>query len=266
MKRFMLSIVAFFMILTMFAGAVSPAFAAGCAPVAENMELKTYRNTSVGGQLSAYDPEDDVVSFEITTKPIKGSISVEQNGSFVYTPDSDKKGRDYFGYKAIDSEGNVSQEATVIIRIEKQKPIEYKDMDKRGGEYAAATLSARGIFTGESICGEYSFGPDKELSRGEFMNMCLALSDEQGIISRKFADDLSKAISHTEAVEILNDVLKINDVSYVPDYIGEDTAVQACINMNAVGVINEPVTNEDSLTREEAALMLVSALRIIENR
>ena len=95
MKRLMVSLLAFFMILTMFAGL------SGIAPVAENMEIKTYKNTSVCGMLSAYDPESDVVSFEITTKPVKGSISVEPNGSFVYTPNSDKKGRDYFDIREL---------------------------------------------------------------------------------------------------------------------------------------------------------------------
>ena len=47
------------------------------------------------------------------------TISLNEDGSFVYTPRENKKGRDYFGYKAIDPEGNVSQEATVIIRIQK---------------------------------------------------------------------------------------------------------------------------------------------------
>ncbi len=95
--------------------------AEGGAPVAENLELRTYRNVSVGGKLAAIDEEDDVVSYTITTEPVKGSIELEENGCFVYTPKENKRGRDYFGYKAVDSEGNLSQEATVIIRIEKQK-------------------------------------------------------------------------------------------------------------------------------------------------
>ena len=44
---------------------------------------------------------------------------MKDDGVIVYTPRRDKKGRDYFGYRAKDAEGNVSQEATAIIRIEK---------------------------------------------------------------------------------------------------------------------------------------------------
>ena len=102
---------------------ITAGFAAGTSssPVAENLELTTYRGVSVGGRLSAVDPDGDVLSYEITTKPAKGTVELSEDGSFVYTPDDGKKGRDYFGYKAVDSQGNYSQEATVIIKITKQK-------------------------------------------------------------------------------------------------------------------------------------------------
>ena len=143
------------------------AYAEGSAPVAENLELRTYRNVSVGGRLSAFDPDDDELRFEISTEPIKGSIELEENGIFVYTPKDNKGGRDYFGYRAVDSEGNQSQEATVIIRIEKQKKaVCYSDLQGSGYEYPAIALSENGIFTGpirKRKHGEYeSFSVKKE--------------------------------------------------------------------------------------------------------
>ena len=119
MKKIMFASISLIMTALVFLGLNSIVFAEGTVPVAENLELKTYLNTSVEGLLNAYDPEEDIVYYKITTQPRKGEIMVEQNGSFVYTPYEGKKGRDYFGYKAIDSQGNESQEATAIIRIEK---------------------------------------------------------------------------------------------------------------------------------------------------
>ena len=110
------TVIALLLGMCMLAGGVRSS-AEGSAPAAENLELRTYRNVSVGGRLKAFDPDGDVVSYSITTDPVK----LEENGCFVYTPRENKRGRDYFGYKAVDSEGNLSQEATVIIRIEKQK-------------------------------------------------------------------------------------------------------------------------------------------------
>ena len=37
-----------------------------------NLELTTYRNVCVGGQMSAVDPEGDAMTYEITTQPRKG--------------------------------------------------------------------------------------------------------------------------------------------------------------------------------------------------
>ena len=72
-------------------GLAYPALAAGSAPVAENLELRTYRNVSVSGQLSAFDPENDVTEYQICTQPVKGYIELATDGSFVYTPSTDKK-------------------------------------------------------------------------------------------------------------------------------------------------------------------------------
>lgn len=119
MKKIMLSFMSCLMLFSLVSGLVNPVFAEGMAPEAESFEIKTKVNTPTHGALLAKDAEDDVVAFEITTKPIKGDIQVEPNGNFVYTPREGKKGRDYFGYKAYDSQGNISHEATVIIRIEK---------------------------------------------------------------------------------------------------------------------------------------------------
>ena len=96
--------------------------AEAAAPVAENLELTTFRNTSVGGTLSASAPDGSPLTFRITTEPIKGTVTLTDDGTFVYTPADGKRGRDYFGFRAADSSGRESQEATVIIAIKKQKP------------------------------------------------------------------------------------------------------------------------------------------------
>ena len=102
-------------------GAATVSLADNAAPQAQNMELETFRDVSVGGRLTAVDPEGDPVTFQITTQPVKGTVALETDGSFVYTPASGKKGKDYFGYKALDTQGNLSQEGTVIIKINRQK-------------------------------------------------------------------------------------------------------------------------------------------------
>lgn len=274
------------------------AFADGSAPVAQNLELSTYKNVTVSGKLSAFDSENDVVMFEITTPPVKGSVELSDDGSFIYTPNKDKKGRDYFGYKALDAEGNRSQEATVIIKIEKQKkPVDYADMDGLAGEYYAAALSEAGIFTGENICGRYCFYPERTVTRGEFVSMCIRASGEpivENVMSTGLNDDADipdwmksyvmasvmcgqeyenevfdadEGIGRTEALLLLNNALGINDVSYLlPEEAISSEASQACANLRAVGLIREGELKEETLTRLDAAELIVKALALVKNR
>ena len=271
----------------------------GTAPIAENKELKTYRNVSVGGTLSAYDPDGDVVNYTITTEPIKGSISLEEDGRFVYTPRENKKGRDYFGYKAIDSEGKLSQEATVIIRIEKQKTaVHYEDMERRAEEFAAVELSETGLFTGEMLAGHYCFCPGKPVSRGEFLSMCMMLSGESiftGVQTTSYTDDGSMSprmravamsalvggvedgyhtpsgsffeadlpISRAEAAEILDRCLHLTPVRYP---VADDRMTQACMDLTACGILRDSQLPETPLTRADAALMLTGAMQVVNDR
>ena len=172
---------------------VGAAAAVSGAPVAENLELTTYRNVCVGGTLSAVDPEGDPVTFEITTEPTKGTVELTSDGRFVYTPDANRKGRDYFGYRAVDDTGARSQEATVIIKIEKQKTqTTYADMAGHPDAYAATALSEYGIFTAETVGGVQVFSPEREVTRAEFLSMCMTLAGDgllSGVAATGFADD-----------------------------------------------------------------------------
>ena len=165
----------------------------GSKPIAENLELSTYRGVSVGGILKAVDPDGEELTFEITTPPGKGSLELEDEGRFVYTPKEGKRGKDYFGYQAIDASGNRSQEATVIIRLVKQKTdVNYTDMKDSAGECAAVTLAENGLFRGENLAGNDVFSPDKEVSRSEFLALCMALTGTDplsDVTSTGFADD-----------------------------------------------------------------------------
>lgn len=285
--------------------ATANAVEASSAPVAENLELTTYRCVSVGGQLAAVDPEGDVVKFEITTAPSKGELEVSDDGSFVYTPLEGKKGKDYFGYRAIDSDGNVSQEATVIIRIEKQKTtISYTDLEGSGSQYAAITLAENDVFVAECLGGTYLFDAEREVTRAEFLAMCMKVADKQllsGVKSTGFLDDddiadwakpyvstalmtgvisgvsqtsgavfyPNDAISYSEAAVILNNVLGVANVSTTSTIVDVAPvwAYQAVANMNACNVLPSTTTNMSaSLSREDAAELLTNAMELIRNR
>jgi hypothetical protein len=274
-------------------------------PVAENQQLQTYRGVSVGGQLVAYDPEGDALTYTITTEPLKGSVELSQDGYFIYTPKENKRGRDYFGFQATDSAGNVSQEGTVIIKLIKQSSkLTYADMTGDGAEYAAIVLTEKGVFTGETVGSDYVFNPDETVTRGEFLSMCMTAADcdlLKGVSSTGFQDDsdisawlkpyVATALLHgyikgistdtgalfqpeenitlRDACIMLNSVLEVTDVVSVSAYVGSEvqSGAQAVANLTASRVmLSRWDSLDDTLTRAQAAELLQKAITLLEKR
>lgn len=287
------------------AAAVEPDAApgTGTAPVAQNLEIETYRGVAVGGRLEATDPDGDICGFEITTPPVKGSVEVNSKGEFVYTPVAGKRGRDYFGYKVIDKAGNYSQEATVIIKLLKQaQPTSYADMAQHGAHYAALRLAEDGVFCGKVVAGEMLFEPEASVSRADFLAMCMQITNVDllsGVTRTGFADDEAiavwakpyvatalmdglvsgysasggsvfrpdAAIGVGEAAVLLDRLLDITDVS-VPanDEATPVWAAQSAANLRACRLLPRGVETDAVLTRAEAAQMLLSAQQFMEKR
>ena len=224
MKKLMFP-AALFLVFALILSLFAAANAADGAPIAKNLEISTYRGVSVGGRLGATDPEGDKLTFEITTEPIKGKLDLDQNGHFVYTPENGKRGKDYFGYKAIDPDGNRSQEATVIIRIQKQESkITYADLSGESSAQAAVRLAEEGVFVGECLAGEYVFSPDAPVTRSEFLAMCMKVAGTQpisGVRTTGFADDADISVW---AKPYVSTALKYGIISGYPDE-GETCAV-----------------------------------------
>ncbi|MBQ8264100.1 MAG: S-layer homology domain-containing protein [Oscillospiraceae bacterium] len=285
---------------------VFSASAEEAALIPENLELTTYRGVSVGGRLSVADSGSEVIGFEITTPPSKGSVELSDDGCFVYTPDEGKKGKDYFGYKAIDAEGKYSHEATVIIKIQKQKTrVTYADMDGNPSAWAAVMLAEEGVFTGENLAGEYVFRPDADVSRGQFLTMCMRAAEEELIYdaaSSGFADDdatgkwalpyvataLSRGyisgyesegsfvfaadepVSACEAAVMLDNIVSLTDavaVWYSFDEMLPAWAVQSAANLSSCGITPDGVSlTDETLSRAEAAEMICRAMAVVEAR
>ena len=287
--------------------AVSPALAEARkndlahAPEASNLQIETYRGTSVGGTLTATDPEGEAVTYSLATEPMKGSVELHEDGTFIYTPKENKRGKDYFGYKATDTEGNTSQEATVIIKIKKQKSdVSYDDMANRAEGYDAVCLAESGVFVGECVAGHWLFRPDAAVERGEFLAMCLAMADEpvlQGVMTTGFGDDkaipvwakgcvstarkngavvgvsdgkkivfdASRPITHAEAAVILNRMIAPEEVSFTRSEAVPAWAAQAVANLTDCGVLSPEQVGDTVLTRAECAVMLKNAMELAED-
>lgn len=161
------------------------------APVAQNGKLQTYRNIANTGVLEANDPEGQPLVFHIENQPRRGSVEVNADGSFVYTPKKNKVGEDSFTFTASDPAGNVSEAKTVQIEILKAVDSEtFSDLDETM-QYNGLWMRENGLYGGERLAGRLCFCPEREVTRGEFLVMAMKAADVQpeiGLLSSGFAD------------------------------------------------------------------------------
>lgn len=218
------------------------------APIAENMSLSTYKNVPVTAYFQAVDSEGDLLTFQITSTPARGSVALAEDGTsrFVYTPYENKTGKDSFTYVAVDSAGNISNPAKVSVRIEKASTsVSYSDMERNSAHKAAVRLAEEGIFVGEYVNGQYFFRPDTPVSRSQFLAMAMSvagLEPLEQVSLTGFADD---AAIPTWAKGYVSSALKAGAIC---GSRAEDGQVVFC--------------PENTITRAEATVMLNNLLDI----
>lgn len=246
-------------------------------PVARNMELTTYKNIAITGYFDAVDGEGDALTFQLTSTPARGAVTLADDGSsqFVYTPYENKTGKDSFTYVAIDPAGNTSPEARVSLRIDKpDTKVTYADLAGHPVQKAAVRLAEEGVYVGRYVNGRYFFDPDQPVTRAQFLTMAMAaagLEDLEGVTLTGFSDDdaiptwakgavsaalkagvvqgsrdengapvfrADSSISRAEAAVMLDNLLDITDVpAAVFSSDSDHWAVQAAANLSASGII-----------------------------
>lgn len=276
------------------------------APVAEDFKLNTYKNVEVTGTFAAVDPEGDLLTFQLISKPARGAVTQKEDGSaeFIYTPYENKTGKDAFTYVAVDAVGNTSQPATVSIRISKQKTkVTYSDMTNVPGHREAVRLAEAGVLIGEQMGNQYFFHPEQEISRAEFTALALSAAGVEpleAVTRTGFADDDGMAswakpyvssalrsgfvqgtldasgnvvfqadapITAAEAAVVLDRVLNVTDVAADETSAAVPTwCSQSVANLSSCGMIPSDTSLNTPLNRAEAAVMLDGALTVLETR
>lgn len=164
------------------------------APVASDQNLETYQNLPLEGRLSATDPEGQQLTYTVIRQGKRGTVELQEDGSFLYTPKKNKTGTDSFTFTATDPAGNVSQVGTVSIRVLKPSDKQqYTDTLETDCRFTAEWLRHTGVFAGEQVGGQLCFNPDKAVNRGEFLAMLMRVLDmeiPENIQSTGFRDDV----------------------------------------------------------------------------
>lgn len=83
---------------------------------AENDQYTTDEDVAVSGNVSDNDTSTDGFTYTVTAGPSHGTLTMNADGSFTYTPSADYNGFDEFTYQACDGNGNcVNATVTIIV-------------------------------------------------------------------------------------------------------------------------------------------------------
>ena len=91
------------------------------APVAAGATHSVHHADTLSRWLEAWDPDADAVTYHVTDNADHGTLTVNAEGQFTYTPDRTYVGTDTFKYKVNDGIAD-SNEATVTLQVTNAKP------------------------------------------------------------------------------------------------------------------------------------------------
>lgn len=227
------------------------------APVAEDCAVETYKNLPNTGKLKVSDPEGQPLTYTVTRQPRRGTVTVNEDGTFTYTPKKNKVGVDSFVFTATDPAGNVSREATVTVTILRPTDSkQYTDTVGKDCRFAAEWMRNTGIFVGETLADNTCFNPGKEVTRGEFITMLvktLEIPAEEEVHFTGYTDEIPQWLQ-----PYLTAAVRSGLTAGLPDQetFGADTPIigaeAAVMLQNALDLaIPIPEDNTEALSQEE---------------
>ncbi|QLJ10407.1 Ig-like domain-containing protein [Pseudoalteromonas sp. JSTW] len=87
------------------------------APSATDAMVTTQTEVVIEDMLEGSDPEGDALTYSLVSEPTLGSVVVQSDGSYTYTPNAETTGADSFEF-AVSDGVNSQVTATVSITIE----------------------------------------------------------------------------------------------------------------------------------------------------
>lgn len=211
----------------------------------------TQRDITTYGTLSATDPENDALVFEITKYPENGILELlsQSGGDYRYTPCDGVMGSDSFTYTVRDEWGNYASEVTVLVDIDRElTDLVFADMEGHWAHNAALVMAAENIMDVSSDRGALYFHPDREITREDFLvTVMKALgAGEISPADTVFADDseISEEASGYIARAYDLGVIKGSSENSLLCFHPKDsiTRAEAAVILNAILGAGEPET------------------------
>lgn len=86
------------------------------APTATNQSLTTKEDTALTGTVTGADIDGDTLTYSLVSGPAHGTLTLDANGSFTYTPVKDYTGPDSFQALVSDGKGGTTT-STISIGV-----------------------------------------------------------------------------------------------------------------------------------------------------
>ncbi|MGE0111444.1 tandem-95 repeat protein, partial [Aquabacterium sp.] len=151
----------------------------GFDPIAGNYSVTTEEDVAVSGQVVGTDADGDALSYALGSSPVNGTVTVNPNGSWTYTPAANFNGSDSFTVSVSDGNGGVTT-ATVNVGVTpvndapaaanqtkttaEDTPVTGKvvasDVDGDALSYAVQSGAAHGTLALNTTTGDYTYTPD----------------------------------------------------------------------------------------------------------
>ncbi|MQR87271.1 tandem-95 repeat protein, partial [Bacillus megaterium] len=114
------------------------------APITSDVNLQTLENIAVNGQVTAIDPDSNLLTFSLSGTPFNGVAVVNDDGTFTYTPNVNFVGLDSFTVEVRDSRGASAQSLVTInvIRINQPPIVTDLSISTSQGQFITAQISA----------------------------------------------------------------------------------------------------------------------------
>ncbi len=137
------------------------------APDAANGTGSGNEDLPINGQLSATDPNGDALTFALAQNggPAHGTVTINPNGSYTYTPAADYNGTDSFTYTVSDGKGGTDT-ATVTLNV---APVNDAPLTAGGAATGTEDSNVTGRLTATDVDGDaltFALAPNGQPANG----------------------------------------------------------------------------------------------------
>ncbi len=222
----------------------------GFDPVAGNYSVTTEEDTAVSGQVVGSDADGDALTYALGTGPANGTVSVNANGSWTYTPASNFNGSDSFTVTVSDGKGG-STTATVNVGVTPANDVPVIDPSSPGFDPVAGNYS---VTTEEdtAVSGQV-VGSDAD---GDALCYALGTGPANGTVSV----NANGSWTYTPAANFNG-----ADSFTVTVSDGKGGTATATVNVGVSPVNDAPIARNDNLTAVEDTAVTYTAAQLLGN-